>query len=446
MTKLQILFISIFLVGAMFVGCAKKSDNNSISKLDLTKSGTETKKQSVTITYLSSQDWVTKAEKQLAAKFEKETGIKVEYQIVPSNQYLNLLKAKLNAGECTDLFGSQSGKFDIVSFLNIEKNCVNLSDESWAKRIDPLVAEQLTVNGKLYGITIYDVSSCWVISYNKKIFNELGLKVPTNFEQFKLVCKKIKDSGIIPIYECVSDGWHHVLWFPELGGRFEEVDPGLAEKLNTHHALFAENKTMLKALNQLQEINQLGYFGPNYMSNTFADTEKNMASGKYAMTLFNQGLPRQIEKLFPEVKEDTFGSFVMPLVDNQILNVNPAGPSIFIYSGSKKTEAAKQYVEYLARPENLQFLIDNTDKFNTLPFKGVKGKNVKQVKELYSMFPKQGVVYQTQIKYLNPQWMDIGIDLSEMFTGSLKPVDVLRNIDKRREEAAKAVKDPAWNN
>ena len=75
---------------------------------------------------MASQDWVQKAEQDVGAKFESETGIKVDYQIVPADQYPTLLKTRLNAGECTDLFGNQSGKFDIVSLLDIEKNGVDL--------------------------------------------------------------------------------------------------------------------------------------------------------------------------------------------------------------------------------------------------------------------------------------------------------------------------------
>lgn len=405
-----------------------------------TKSG----KEKTTITYMASQDWVQKAEQDLGAKFEKETGIKVDYQIVPSDQYQNLLKTKLNAGECTDLFCNQSGKFDIVSLLNIEKNGVDLSNENWVKSLDPLAGEQLSVNGKLYGMPMADVSAVWAVCYNKTIFKKLSLKVPKTYAEFKVICKKIKDAGITPIYEPVSDGWHHVLWFLELGGRYEEANPGLANKLNNNKTTFAANKTMLTSLTQLQELVHLGYFGKYYLSNTYADTEKNMANEEYAMTVYNQGLPGQIQKAFPNVKADDFGFFVMPLADNQILNVNPAGPSIFIYSGSKNIDAAKQYLAFLARPENLQYLIDNTPKYNALPFTGVKTKYSEDIKKFYNTYKKHGTVYQTQIKYVNPQWMDIGRDLSAMFTGAAKPIDILKSIDKRRSEAAQAAKDPAW--
>ena len=44
----------------------------------------------------------------------------------------------------------------------------------------------------------------------------------------------------------------------------------------------------------------------------------------------------------------------------------------------------------------------------------------------------QGTVYQTAVTYVNPQWIDIGKDLTAMFTGAMQPEDVLVNIDKRR--------------
>ena len=401
-------------------------------------------KQDVTISYMASQDWVQPAEQDLGLKFEQETGIKVDYQIIPSDQYQNLLKTKLNAGECTDLFGNQSGMFDIVSMLDIEKNGVDLSDQEWVTRMDPLVKQQVSANGKVYGLELTDVSGCWCMVYNKTIFANLGLKVPTTYAEFKDVCAKILATGITPIYECVSDGWHHVLWFPELGGKYEDLSPGLAEQLNNNTTTFADSQPMLQALTQLKELVNMGYFGKDYMSNTYADTEKNMAGGQYAMTLYNSGLPGQIENAYPDVKATNFGFFLIPLDDNQIMNVNPAGPTEFIYSGSKNIDAAKQYLAYIAKPENLQYLIDNTPKYMTLPYSGLKDKYSDDIKAFYAAYPKHGTVYQTQIKYLNPQWMDIGKDLSAMFTGAMQPADVVKSIDKRRSDAATAAKDPAW--
>ena len=402
-------------------------------------------KQDVTISYMASQDWVMDAEMKLGEKFTEETGIKVDYQIIPSDQYGNLLLTKLNAGEGPDIFGNQSGSFDIQSQLNVEKTALDLSDEVWASTVDPLAAKELSVNGKLYGQPTADVSSVWAIAYNKKIFENLNLEIPTSYDEFKAVCEKIKAEGITPIYECVSDGWHHVLWYPEIGPAYEKAAPGLADKLNSNTTKFAEDATMKKALGQIKEMTELGYWGDNYMSNTYADGPKNMASGKYAMFVANQGFGAEVNAADPNFSAEDIGYFVIPLADNQILNMNPCGPSRFVYSGSKNAEAAKKYLEFMGRPENLQYMIDNVPKYNILPFQGVQDKYTETIKDFYNRYQEKGTVYQVAVKYLNPQWMDIGKDLTAMLVGDMVPEAILQNIDKRRTDQATAAKDPAWN-
>ena len=403
-------------------------------------------KSNVTLTYMASQDWVYDAEKTLGQKFEEKTGIHIDYQIVPSDQYFNLLKTKLNTGEAPDIFGGQSGVTDLKLQYDVEKNAVDLSAEPWAKQEDPLVAAQSTVNGKLYGLTYTDVlSSSWVINYNKTIFQKYNLSVPTNYADFKVLCQKLLDNGIQPIYEPVSDGWHQVLWFPELGPRFEQVTPGLADALNTNKATFTGNATMLTALTQLNEMYKLGFFGKNALSDAYADAQKVMASGKVAMVLYGTAFPQTLEAAYPDVKADTIGFFVMPLADNQLLNVNPAGPTEFIYSGGKHIAEAKMYFDFLTQPENMQYYVDNNPKALSLPFAGVKSKFTPELQAFFDAHKDmRGTVYQTAVNYVNPQWMDMGKDIVAMFTGALTPEGILKNIDQRRTDAAKTAKDPNW--
>ena len=170
----------------------------------------------VTLTYIASQGWIFDSEQALGQKFEEQTGIHIDYQIIPSDQYFNVLQTKLNSGEGPDIFGGQSGVTDLVVNYNVEKNAVDLSGEAWAMEEDPLVAAQSTVNGKVYGLTVWDIyGTTWVVNYNKTIFDDLGLSVPQTYDEFKTLCQTLLDAGIRPLYEPISDGWHHVLWFPE---------------------------------------------------------------------------------------------------------------------------------------------------------------------------------------------------------------------------------------
>lgn len=399
----------------------------------------------VVISIMASQDWIQDAEMELGEKFTEETGIKVDYQIVPADQYTNLLTTKLNTGECTDIFMAQSGRFDIQTQFNVEKNALDVSGESWAGNVDELAAAELSVDGKLYGQPVQDVSAVWAIAYNKVLFKDLGLEVPTDFDSFVKVCQTIKDSGVTPIYECVSDGWHHVLWFPECCVAVETQNPGTADKLNNNETTFVENKTMLTILEQLQYLIDQGYFGDNYMSNEYANSAKNVASGEYAMTVANQGFGDEVKAIGEALKSDDIGYFVMPLADNQTLNVNPAGPARFVYSGSEHSKEALMYMEYMASDSSLAYLTENVPKFNKLAYSNAPTAYVGPVKEFYDTYTKQATVYQTAVKYVNPQWTEMGASLSAMFVGEMTPEEVLSEIDKLRAEQAKAASDAAWN-
>jgi len=400
-------------------------------------------KEDVTITFMASQDWIQDAEMELGEKFTEETGIKVDYQIVPSDQYESLLMTKINSGECTDIFGGQSSKFSIVTQFDVEKNAVDLSGESWAGNVEPAAAEELSAGGKLYGQPIQDVSACWAVAYNIKMFDELGLSIPTNYKEFCDVCEKIKAAGITPIYECVSDGWHHVCW-TEAAVAATKADSGYPDALNENKATFEGNKELTTMFSQLKEMADKGYMGDNYMSNQYADAPASIASGEYAMVLYNQGLGAEVNAVDPSFDVDNIGYFVNPLCDNQALNVNYCGPSRFIFSGSKNIDAAKKYLEFMASDESLAYMTENVGKFNQLPYTNAPSAYSKVVQDFYDRYPEKIAVFQASVKYYNPAWMDIGADMSAMFLGEMTPEEVLKDIDKLRAEQAAAASDPAW--
>jgi ABC-type glycerol-3-phosphate transport system substrate-binding protein len=155
-----------------------------VEEVEVTRIVETSAEEAVTITYLASQDWIKEPEMALAEQFEAETGIHVDYQIIPSDQYFNVLLTKLDSGEGVDIFGGQSGQSDIKLQLNVEQNALPLTNEEWAQRMSPLSAEQLSLDGVMYGLTIWDtIGGSWVVVYNKDIFAENGLSIPTTYAE-----------------------------------------------------------------------------------------------------------------------------------------------------------------------------------------------------------------------------------------------------------------------
>ncbi|MCB9138922.1 MAG: carbohydrate ABC transporter substrate-binding protein [Caldilineaceae bacterium] len=447
MKKITSVLSLLLLTALLAAGCSTAQPDTSGSAGSAESGESGGSQEGITLTYMASQGWIKDAELELAQKFEDETGIHVDYQIIPADQYFSVLKTKLNSGEATDIFGGQSGQTDLAVQYNVEQNAVDLSDEEWTSRQDPLSLEMVSLNGKVYGAEIWDTiaSNYFVVVYNKAIFDEQGLSVPATYAEFKDVCVALQDAGITPIYEPISDGWHHVLWFPMIGPRFEEVNPGLSDQLNANETTFADVAIMQDAMSQLNELYALDCFGDNALSDAFSDTNAKLASGEYAMSLATLTTPVSIESEYPDVSAQTFGFFPIPLADNMLAPAHPAGPSKFIYSGSEHIDEAKQYLAFLAAPENLQYLLDNTPDFAALNFSGLENKWTPEQQEFLDTYPAESIVYQDSVTYLNPQWMDIGKDMVAMFTGAMSPEDVLTSIDQRRTEMAQTAQDPAWS-
>jgi raffinose/stachyose/melibiose transport system substrate-binding protein len=225
----------------------------------------------------------------------------------------------------------------------------------------------------------------------------------------------------------------------------EQLEPGLYDKLNANQAALASDPASNTAMTQINNLYQKGYFGSTALSDQYANTEKEMASGKYAMTVDNLSEPSAIQAADPSVQASSFGFFPIPILDNQLLPTHPADPTKFVYSKGSHIAQAEQYLAFLAQPTNLQYLVDNTVQFETVDYTGVKAKWTAEQQAFLNQYQAATtLVLQDGVKYVNPQWTDIGKDMVAMFTGQETPRQVLANTDTRRTQEAQAAHDSAW--
>ncbi len=403
--------------------------------------------ENITLTMQASSGWTDEADEYLAEKFFEETGIRIEFQVVPADQHHDLLKTKLNAGEAPDIFWIQASPLNIYGELDPAKNCLDMTGAEWAGLLPAARLEAVSYDGKLYGQAIWNKSISFPVIYNKTLFSELGLEVPVTFEAFKAACQKIKDSGVVPVYEYIADGWHHGLIVCHVGGRIEQLMPDVIEKLNTNQIKLKETP-FLDALNQAKELVDLGYYGEDYISNIGNDTNEVLVNREYAMVV-GMGNIEAIKRDYPDAT-DEFGMFLIPLLDNHTSQSDPYGPAKFASANTKYPDAVKAYFAFLMRPENLQYKLDNAaDGWTTLDVTetaGVTQNYSEAEKELMSTLTDAdyGVVFQNRVKYFNDQWMEYCKDLTSLFLGEMTAEQVCDSIDERRATMAKAQGDAAW--
>ena len=169
-----------------------------------------------------------------------------------------------------------------------------------------------------------------------------------------------------------------------------------------------------------------------------------MASGEYGMTIAELGFRGEIEADYPDFQaSEKLGAFVMPWGDNQSIGVNPASNAYFINSKSKYVEEAKQFFDFLTKPENLQKRLDGQPELSALCWPEINSKYSEEDQKFLDSLNKANVV-QVFVNYIDSQWMDVGKDLEAMYTGAMTPQDVADTIIKRRNEQAQRQRDPAW--
>lgn len=430
--------VSLSLAAVMAAGLlsACGSDGNS----DEGKDG----KKSVTLTFGSHQSGLPTSGvvQDLAKEFEEETGIKIDFQISPDAQWRDLVKVKLDSGEAPDIVCVDT-PIGLTSSIQMQNYSVDLSDQEWVDRMDESARSAVSKDGKTYGIT-FPGAKMYFYLYNKDIFNDLGLEAPTTYQEFKDVCQTILDAGITPIYECTTNGWHQVLPLFETGGLWLADDPDVYDKLNANEVDLDEIPQLLTIIEQLQECAEAGYFGEDYLSNAWENAKEAIATEKCAMTIAELGFRGEIEADYPEFKAtEKMGAFIMPWGDNQTIGVNPASNAYFINKDSEHVEEAKQFFEFLARPENLQKRLDGQPDLSAVCWPEIKSKYSEEDQAFLDSAEKANVV-QTSVNYIDSQWMDIGKDLEAMYTGALTPEGVLESIMDRRTEQAELQKDPGW--
>lgn len=221
-------------------------------------------------------------------------------------------------------------------------------------------------------------------------------------------------------------------------------DSEVYDKLNANEVELESIPHLQTIIEQLDECAKAGYFGDDYLSNSWENAKEAIASGKYAMTIAEMGFRGEVDADYPDFGAmEKLGTFVMPWGDNQVIGVNPASNAYFINKDSKHAEEAEKFFEFLAKPENLKKRLVGQPELNALCWPEVETKYTEEDQAFIDSYEKANVV-QTSVNYIDSQWMDVGKDLEAMYTGAMSPKEVVDTIAKRRNEQAELQKDPGW--
>ncbi len=386
----------------------------------------------VTITLAASQNWVKDIDRELAEEFKAETGITVDFQLSPDDQYQTIIKSKLNSGEGADIFMSYSGSK--LRDFNPETNMVDLSGESWVSGMKPWAIAGSSYNGKVYAFNTCSADGTNGVLYQPEMFEQYGIKVPTNYEEFKTACDTLAENGITPVYELVKDLWHAHYWMEGVATKAYARDPELVNKLNSNELGFADVPEFVTAIEQVNEMASSNYFGENHMSNTYDKSYEAIASGQYGMIIIHSSYPNELAQNITGTDPDKFSMFANPLADNTGITLTAGGPTRCINAKSANIDACKAYFEFLARPEIAQKLYDARTEFMEASINGVNGTPTIANQAINAVSQREQGPEAVVYFYDGGKISEL---MQEMFVGALTPQQLLEEFDNYRRSIAK---------
>jgi raffinose/stachyose/melibiose transport system substrate-binding protein len=290
----------------------------------------------------------------VAAAFNaKNPDIKVQVETRPGgSEGDNIVKTRLSTGEMTDVFLYNSGS--LFQALNPQQNLVSLTGEPWAGQLEEVFKPTVSVGSELYGAPITS-STGGGIFYNNKVYERLGLRVPTTWSEFMANNAKIKAAGITPVIGTYQDTWTSQLFVLADFHNVAAADPGWAEKDTAGRVKYAQEPA-LKGFQRLEEVHKAGYQNEDYASAKLENGLQLLASGEgahYPMLTFAVGALATSD---PQRLND-IGFFAQPGDDaakNGLTLWMPAGLYIPKSTEGAQLDAAKKFVAFVASPEGCE--------------------------------------------------------------------------------------------
>jgi len=288
--------------------------------------------------------------KNLVAAFEKENPkITVKVSTRPGGtDGDNLIKTRLSTGTMDDVFLYNSGS--LFQALRPDSQLQPLTDEAWVKNLTDDFKKTVSTDKATYGAP-WGTTFNGGIMYNKKVYEKLGLTVPTTWDEFISNSEKIKAAGIIPILQSYGDTWTSQLFVLADFANVSAADSKWATDYTNNKAKYVDAPA-LAGFTHTQEVFDKGLMNKDFASLTNVNALKLLATGEAAQYPMITAVISNVVQSNPDQVDD-IGYFAMPsdAGDAHATVWEANGAYIPKSSTGDKLAAAKKLVAFLNSPK-----------------------------------------------------------------------------------------------
>lgn len=344
LNKLSVFGTTVVLSAAILTGCGSNGGSND---------------GQVELDFFTNKSESIATYKGLIADFEKQNpDIKIKFDAPPEAE--TVLKTRLTKNDLPDVMGiggnATYGELARAGVLHdfSEEEVTNSIQPAYIDMINRLVGpDEKGVHGLPYA------TNANAVIYNKTKLEELGLTVPTTWDEFILALEKAKAAGETPIYFTLKDAWTGMIPWNSLGGNL--VDDEFAAQKNEGKASFAESYDV--PADKMLELLKYGHkdnFGVGY-----GDGNNAFAKGESVFYLQGNWAIPEILKANPDME---LGVFAMPVTNDPAQNRLVSGVDVLLTMNeeTEHKEEAMKFIEFMMKKETAARYIEEQKAFSAI--------------------------------------------------------------------------------
>lgn len=126
------------------------------------------------------------------AEFEKLTGIHLDHQFIPNNEYYDKLKLAFASDEVPEVFDLNGSNLALYASQGAIMDLTDLLKASdLYDKVDPAIWDAISIDGKIYAIP-KEIPSAAVTYVRGDWLERLGMSAPTNYDEFLEMVRRFK--------------------------------------------------------------------------------------------------------------------------------------------------------------------------------------------------------------------------------------------------------------
>lgn len=410
------LLTAVFALTILLSACGNNSTSEANGKVTLTLFST------------MSNSGERKAFEEVIRAFEKEhPHLRIDANF-PGSSYEDTIRVKMGANDMPDLFDTHGW-----AKLRYSEYVADLKEMNWVKQLDPSLDQILKdQDGKVYAYPLNQAKDG--VSFNANLLKDYDIEVPRTLDEFKsaLLTVKEKSKGeVVPLWIPGGDNSNIAQVFDEL------ATPLLITGPNHQYGKELENGSfdwsLYTPLAQfMKELKDQDLLNKDVLTAKLSQAPELMAQNKIAFTFVGGSLGPEATELNPSVKVGTMPVPSIHKGDKQSW-IGGERFTVAAWKNSKHLKEAKQFIDFLAKPENAKKIAEGTSSEAAL--KQVKAKN--DYSTFYDQYEQVKIEPYFDRKYLpSGMWAVMATTGQELLAGSITP----EQLSKKMEEEYKRLK------